>query len=100
MPGLHQRDGLQPNRRDVARSWAKNRADTGGADILIQVDEELQSQGTTLALARVHPPVLALWDVLEWSRRSAKAMFSTAFATLFMHSSTTVPRRNGSLREE
>ena len=62
MPGLHQRDGLQPNRRDVARSWAKNRADTGGADILIQVEEELQSQGTTLALARVHPPVLALWE--------------------------------------
>ena len=36
--------------------------DTDGADILIQVEEELQSQGTALALARVHPPVLALWE--------------------------------------
>jgi sulfate permease, SulP family len=36
--------------------------DTDGADILIQVEEELQSQGAALALARVHPPVLALWE--------------------------------------
>ena len=35
--------------------------DTDGADILIQVAEELRSQGVTLVLARVHPPVLALW---------------------------------------
>jgi SulP family sulfate permease len=36
--------------------------DTDGADILIQVQEELQAQGTAFALARVHPPVLALWQ--------------------------------------
>ena len=35
--------------------------DTDGADILIQVEEELRSQGTALALVDVHPPVLALW---------------------------------------
>jgi sulfate permease, SulP family len=35
--------------------------DTDGADILIQVAEELHAQGVTLVLARVHPPVLALW---------------------------------------
>jgi sulfate permease, SulP family len=35
--------------------------DTDGADILIQVADELRSQGTELALAQVHPPVLALW---------------------------------------
>jgi len=33
---------------------------TDGADILIDVEEEeLRTQGTTLALAGVHPPVLA-----------------------------------------
>jgi SulP family sulfate permease len=35
--------------------------DTDGADILIQVARELESQGTSLALAHVHPPTLALW---------------------------------------
>ena len=35
--------------------------DTDGADILIQVARELRSQGASLALAQVHPPVLALW---------------------------------------
>jgi sulfate permease, SulP family len=35
--------------------------DTDGADILIQVAEELHAKGVTLVLARVHPPVLALW---------------------------------------
>ncbi len=33
--------------------------DTDGADMLMQVEEELLGQG---ALARVHPPVLALWE--------------------------------------
>ena len=36
--------------------------DTDGADMLIQVEEELRSQGVPLALARVHPPVFALWE--------------------------------------
>ena len=35
--------------------------DTDGADILIQVARELRSHGASLALAHVHPPVLALW---------------------------------------
>jgi SulP family sulfate permease len=35
--------------------------DTDGADILKQVAEELASEGSTLQLASVHPPVLALW---------------------------------------
>jgi sulfate permease, SulP family len=36
--------------------------DTDGADILIQVARELRAQGADLALAHVHPPVLALWQ--------------------------------------
>ena len=35
--------------------------DTDGADALIQLARELHSQGASLALAQVHPPVLALW---------------------------------------
>jgi SulP family sulfate permease len=35
--------------------------DTDGADILIQVGEELKADGTRLVLARVHPPILELW---------------------------------------
>jgi MFS superfamily sulfate permease-like transporter len=35
--------------------------DTDGADILTQVAEELRARGTSLMLAGVHPPVLALW---------------------------------------
>jgi SulP family sulfate permease len=46
----------------VVDAEAVHLTDTDGADILIQVEEELQSQGIALALARVHPPVLALWE--------------------------------------
>ena len=46
----------------VVDAEAIHLTDTDGADILIQVEEELQAQGTSLVLARVHPPVLALWD--------------------------------------
>ena len=35
--------------------------DTDGADILSQVAEELDAQGTSLVLAAVHPSVLELW---------------------------------------
>jgi anti-anti-sigma regulatory factor len=35
--------------------------DTDGADILIQVAQELEAQGTSLVLARVRPEVVALW---------------------------------------
>jgi MFS superfamily sulfate permease-like transporter len=35
--------------------------DTDGADILIQVGEELRADGTRLVFARVHPPILELW---------------------------------------
>jgi sulfate permease, SulP family len=45
----------------VVDAEAVHLTDTDGADILIQVEEELESHGTALALARVHPPVLALW---------------------------------------
>ena len=46
----------------VVAAEAVHLTDTDGADILIQVGEELRSQGVELALARVHPPVLALWE--------------------------------------
>jgi SulP family sulfate permease len=45
----------------VVDAEAVHLTDTDGADILIEVEDELQAQGTALALARVHPPVLALW---------------------------------------
>ena len=35
--------------------------DTDGADILIEVAEELSARGIALAFVAVHPPVLALW---------------------------------------
>ncbi len=35
--------------------------DTDGADIVIQVARELESDGITVALAQVHPSTLALW---------------------------------------
>ena len=46
----------------VVDAEAVHLTDTDGADMLIQVEEELRSRGVTLALARVHPPVLALWQ--------------------------------------
>jgi MFS superfamily sulfate permease-like transporter len=46
----------------VVDAEAVHLTDTDGADMLIQVEEELRSQGVALALARVHPPVLALWE--------------------------------------
>ena len=36
--------------------------DTDGADMILQVAGELEAQGATLALARVHPPVAHLWE--------------------------------------
>jgi MFS superfamily sulfate permease-like transporter len=48
-------------RAAVVDAEAVHLSDTDGADILIQVTEELRAQGIALALARVHPPVLALW---------------------------------------
>jgi len=35
--------------------------DTDGADILIQVGEELKADGARLVFARVHPPIFELW---------------------------------------
>jgi len=46
----------------VVDAEAVHLTDTDGADMLIQVEEELRSQGVALALARVHPPVFALWE--------------------------------------
>ena len=44
----------------MVRVHAVHLTGTDGADILIRVEEEeLRARGTTLALAGVHPPVLA-----------------------------------------
>ena len=60
---LHELVREEPAPRGVVVvAEAVHLTDTDGADILIQVEEELRSQGVTLALARVHPPVLALWE--------------------------------------
>jgi SulP family sulfate permease len=45
----------------VIDAEAVHLSDTDGADILTQVAEELHSQDVSLALARVHPAILALW---------------------------------------
>jgi high affinity sulfate transporter 1 len=45
----------------VIDAEAVHLTDTDGADILIQVARELHSHGASLALAKVHPPTLALW---------------------------------------
>jgi SulP family sulfate permease len=48
--------------RVVIDADAVHLTDTDGADILIQMAEELHSRGATLELAQVHPPVLAIWQ--------------------------------------
>jgi SulP family sulfate permease len=45
----------------VVDATAIHLSDTDGADILVQVAEELAAQGIALVLVAVHPPVLALW---------------------------------------
>jgi sulfate permease, SulP family len=45
----------------VLDAEAVHLTDTDGADIVIQVARELKARGVSLLLARVHPPVLALW---------------------------------------
>ena len=55
------RPGGEAPTRIVVDAEAVHLTDTDGADMLIQFEEELRSPGLALALARVHPPVLALW---------------------------------------
>ncbi len=45
----------------IVGAGAIHLTDTDGADILIQVAQELQADDRELRLAAVHPPVLALW---------------------------------------
>jgi SulP family sulfate permease len=45
----------------VVDAEAVHLSDTDGADIVIQVAEELAADGVSIAFANVHPPVLALW---------------------------------------
>jgi SulP family sulfate permease len=52
----------------VVDASAVHLTDTDGADILIQIEEELRARGTTLVLAGVHPPVLALWGTCRADR--------------------------------
>jgi high affinity sulfate transporter 1 len=59
MQELAQADGSPTS--VVIDADAVHLTDTDGADILIQVARELQSQGASVALAQVHPPTLALW---------------------------------------
>jgi high affinity sulfate transporter 1 len=58
--------------------------DTDGADVVLQVARELGADGVTLALARVHPPVAALWrraglsdDVVAGTFESVAAAVAT-----------------------
>ena len=93
--------GRRRRRRGVVvDAEAVHLTDTDGADILIQVEEELQSQGTALALARVHPPVLALWERAGVIDAVGEGRSSTPCATLFMRSPTAVTDRGRSTRKE
>jgi len=47
--------------RVVVDAEAVHLTDTDGADIVVQVAEELGDDGIELSFAAVHPPVLALW---------------------------------------
>ena len=47
--------------RVVVDADAVHLTDTDGADIVLQVAEELADDGIGLTFAAVHPPVLALW---------------------------------------
>jgi SulP family sulfate permease len=57
---LGREDG--PPARVVIDADAVHLTDTDGADILIQMAQDLHSRGATLELAQVHPPVLAIWQ--------------------------------------
>ena len=46
----------------VIDATAIHLSDTDGADIIVQVAEELASRGVSLSFVGVHPPVLALWE--------------------------------------
>jgi sulfate permease, SulP family len=46
----------------VVDATAVHLSDTDGADILVQVAEELALRGISMRLAGVHPQVLALWE--------------------------------------
>jgi SulP family sulfate permease len=52
----------EPVRAVVIDAEAVSQTDTDGADILVQLAGELKSSGTSLALARVEPAVLDLWQ--------------------------------------
>ncbi len=45
----------------VVDAEAVHLSDTDGADILLQLAEELSARGITVSLVGVHPPVRALW---------------------------------------
>ena len=47
--------------RVVVDAEAVHLTDTDGADIVVQVAEELADDGIALTFAAVHPPVLELW---------------------------------------
>jgi hypothetical protein len=81
---------------DLTVLWwteAVHLADTDGADIVIWVAHELKAQGATLAFARVHPQILALWlragvgngvgdaSSRTWRTRSPRSRPPTALAT-------------------
>ena len=68
--------------RIVVDAEAVHLTDTDGADMLIQFEEELRSPGLALALARVHPPVLALWKCAGVIDTIGEATFSTPCTTL------------------
>ncbi len=76
------RPGGEAPTRIVVDAEAVHLTDTDGADMLIQFEEELRSPGLALALARVHPPVLALWKRAGVIDTIGEATFSTPCTTL------------------
>jgi sulfate permease, SulP family len=52
----------EPVRALVVDATAISQTDTDGADIVIQIAEDLRSQGISLAFAHVEPAILELWS--------------------------------------
>jgi MFS superfamily sulfate permease-like transporter len=55
------RSNREPVRALVVDATAISQTDTDGADIVIQIAEDLRSRGVSLAFAHVEPAILELW---------------------------------------
>jgi len=86
-------DNPDPVRALVVDATAISQTDTDGADIVIQIAEDLRSRGVSLAFAHLEPDILNLWTragvldaigpghIFETVREAVKALEGTRPAT-------------------